>query len=407
MEAKKPGCLPSAARLFISPIVVFIGIVAYLEYGYSGPVGALFGAICIALAVRWFLLGLLGLARPLPARAKTYGAAAGLAVLLVLLGKPVSSSYLKGREPECWKKVLGTDSEEFWKREYDEKVPPEFRRAEYTSRRSDMICADALKNKDFRKIREQAQKTFGEDSKEYDDQARQKVSAAYHQLLQDGLKTLKPTKLADKEMTEAFRKMLEAIGDKPTRLLYFHFEASGTLGKTPADAEFLSNLRAPYNKLPVLGVGDAFSKERYERRSVDVKQAIQESFDSVWPKGMLSLEPSTPEPRPDDVHMYVKARVHRIPGFYVNTNEKNKPDAFLYKCEVAWQCRVVVQGKEAGSFDFRSEPAKHVSYRTDQDDPAWAPYSIIMDSASANFARLLVGRLGLTPPPANENYTFK
>ena len=62
--------------------------------------------------------------------------------------------------------------------------------------------------------------------------------------------------------------------------------------------------------------------------------------------------------------------------------------------------------KELGRFSFRSEPAKHVSYSTDPSDPKWAPYSIIMDSAADNFGRLIVGRLGLNPPPVRENYKF-
>ena len=67
---------------------------------------------------------------------------------------------------------------------------------------------------------------------------------------------------------------------------------------------------------------------------------------------------------------------------------------------------MVVQGKELGSFDLRSEPAKHVSYSTKKDDPDWAPYSIVMDSAADSFARLIVGRLGMTPKAAPEHYTF-
>jgi len=93
------------------------------------------------------------------------------------------------------------------------------------------------------------------------------------------------------------------------------------------------------------------------------------------------------------------------PSFYTNSDE-GKITSLLYKCEVQWLFRITIDGKEIGKFGFRSEPAKHVSYQTRKDDPEWAPYSIVMDSAADNFARLIVGRLGLVPPPAPESYIF-
>jgi hypothetical protein len=108
---------------------------------------------------------------------------------------------------------------------------------------------------------------------------------------------------------------------------------------------------------------------------------------------------------PGDVNFWVEAKVQRIRGFYTNS-EENKITSLLYKCEVIWVFRITQDGKEIGKFGFRSEPAKLVSYSTKDSDPDWAGYSIVMDSAADAFARLIIGRLGLTPPPLPQNYTF-
>lgn len=401
----KPSVLSRLIRLSFGFVLGLFGLFLYIDSSHEALIVAFFAAFLSAFGLRWFILGIVGLLRPLPARKITVGVALLSTVVLGLAGPGLSTAYHRANEPKCWEAANGAKNEKTWQEEYSRKIPVAFRRPEYLSRVSEAICADGLAEKNFFKIRFQAENAFVKEPAKYDDQARKVIGAAWRQMLDDGLKSLKPSKLADPKMTAAFQQVLKALEEKPTRRLLLHFKATGTLQKMPQDQRFFASLPPQYAKLPVLPVGDAFGAEAHARRSRDVIAAMQHSFDSVWPKGMMQMDPAPSKPSPDDVNFWVEAKVHRIPGFYTNT-EGAKITSLLYKCDVTWSFRIEVKGKEAGSFRFRSEPAKHVSYSTRKTDPKWAPYSIIMDSAADNFARLILGRLGLTPPPVRDNYSF-
>ena len=405
-QGARPKIAATLARLLAGAFLCFLGLLCYLESSHEGFVPALFFGLMVALGGRWVVLGILGLGRPLPPRKFSYAAALVLALVLMGAGPAASAAYYKAIEPGCWVAVKDAKEDVTWRKEYTGKVARPFRRPEYLSRQCEAICQDALRERNFHKIRFQAEKAFVENKDQYDDQARAAISSAWKELIDEGLRAIKPTKLADPRMQAAFQEVLKSLEDRPTRKIYLHFEATGSLGAIPQDKSFFDGLDPKYARLKVLSVGDAYGAEAHARRGAEVISAIQKTFDAVWPAGMLQIQSVSKAASEDDVHFWVQARVSRIPGFYTNS-EKGKISSLLYKCEVAWRVRVVLQGHEAGRFQFRSEPAKHVSYTTHEGDPAWAPYSIIMDSASDNFARLIVGRLGLVPPPVRESYVFR
>ena len=403
---QKPGCLANGGRLAVGFILSLMGMQLYTESGWLGMGAAFVYALFLALGARWVLLGFMGFARPLPRRKLTYGIAAAMAIALALVGVPVSRSYQQSNEPRAWAKVKDSKEPEVWHQLYENKVGEPFRRPDWRSRLCEVYCAKAVATDNFVMLRNQVENVHVRNPKAYDDQARRALSAAWAEMQQKGLAKVKPTKMADLRMSGAFKQLLADLADNPTRKVYLHFKAQGTLGKIPDDARFMANVDPKFRKLPVVAVEDAFSAEAHERRRGEVSGALQKCFDSIWPKGMLSIEPGNPpDPANHDAHLFIEAQVHRIPGFYTNT-ENNKIVSLLYKCEVAWKFRMVSGGKELGSFSFRSEPAKHVSYSTGESDPKSAPYSIVMDSAADNFARLIVGRMGLEPPPVREHYTY-
>lgn len=403
---KKPGCLANGLRLAVGFVLTLMGMQLYPEQGWTGAGASFVFALFLTLGVRWLVLGFMGFARPLPTRKLTYGLAAALAVVLALVGVPVSKAYHRSNEPRAWDKVKDSKEPEVWRQLYVNKVGQPFRRAEWRSRQCEAFVAKALATDNFHMIRNQADQAFVKDPKGYDDAARQSIREAWAAMQQKGLAKVKPTKLADARMVGAFKQVLADLADNPSRKVYLHFKAQGTLAKIPADQSLLANAPAQYRKLPVLAVGEAFSPKSHERRRGTVRADLQKCFDSIWPAGMLSIEPANPpDQAADDVHLWLEAQVRRIPGFYTNT-KNNQIVALLYKCEVAWKFRLVSRGKELGSFNFRSEPAKSVGYSTEDSDPQWAPYSIVMDSAADNFARLIVGRMGLVPPPVRERYSF-
>ena len=403
----KPGCFATLCRLFFGFVLSLLGYQLYTESSWEGifPV-SMFFAVMLMLGVRWLFLGLLGLVKPLPPRKLTWGLALVAALGLGCIGPTISTNYQKSTELAQWKKVEGSKDPILWQTDYHNKVAKPFRRAEYLSRECEAICDKAFKQNNFEVIRSQADLAFVTNPKSYDDKARAAISDYWSKLQEAGLKNVKPTKLADPALSAAFKDVLETLAANPSRKVQLHYAAEGTLATLPEDKQFFAQIDPQYRKLPVIPVGDAFSPVAHQRRAGQVSGALQTSFNAVWPKGMMNiLVAKDAKEVPGDVNFWVQAKVNRIPGFYTNTENK-KINALLYKCEVQWLFRITRDGKEIGKFGFRSEPAKHVSYHTNESDPEWAPYSIIMDSAADNFARLIVGRLGLVPPPAPDDYTF-
>lgn len=402
---EKPGCLANGGRLFLSSMFLLPGIVLYFIAGWEGIPQSLFFALLFTLGLRWGVLGLMGFFKPLPPRAATYGSAIGLAVLMALAGPTVSNSYYAKKEPDAWLKVSAVPQTSVWERDYNKVIPEKFRRAEWASRYAEVRCKEALANKDFKAMRAVAVDIFSDKAKLYDEQSRKAVQTAYRELFADGLASIKPTKLANPKMVAAFKKALDAVAANPLRRLVLVVDAQGSPGPIPDDKGFMAGLQPQYAKLPILAVGDAFGPKSESRRAQTTRTAIQGSLNAVIPPDLAEVELSQEKPGPQDVLFKIEAQVKRIPGFYVNSSD-NVPDAFLYKMEAHWKFRVVVDGKPLGEFAFRSEPAKSVQYSTNPGDPQWAPYSIMMDSASDNFARLVVGSLGLTPPPEKDSYSF-
>jgi hypothetical protein len=403
----KPGIFSNLMRFGAGSMLLLTFSVAYLISGHEGiPVSIFFG-IASALGMRWIVLGVVGFGRPLPPRSLSYGVAVGLGALVGLAGPTISDGYHKSNEPKRWAAVTNLSTLEEWRKNYESQVPQAYRRKEYKSRRCESVCAEALRTKNVHLMRAEVDRVFVSAAADYDDAARKTFGAAYHSLFEEGLKKIQPTSLADPKMQSAFRSVLKALEEDPSRRLMFHYEASGDLTKLAIDNTWKSTLSDPaMAKLPTLEPGDAFSPESHRRRREEVMGAIQNSLDSVFLKGLLSLEVADPKCKPDSIHFWVQAKIIRKPGFYISSNEKGVRDALLYKAEVAWKFRLTQGEKELGSFNFQSEPAKHVSYSTKPSDPKWAAYSIIMDSAADNFARLVVGRIGLEPPPVREHYTF-
>lgn len=406
-NAVKPGCFATLCRLLVGFVTGLLGLQLYLESSWEGifPT-AMFFALLLVVGGRWFLLGLWGLVRPLPPRKLTWALAGLGIVVLGCIGPTISTAYQKSNEPTHWKIAEASQDPTVWQMEYKNKVAPPFRRAEYLSRECEAICQRALKQNNFEVLRAQADLAFVTQPTRYDDGARKTISQCWASLQEAGLKKVKPTKLADPTLSAAFKIVLEALADNPSRKVQLHYSTQGSLGGLPQDRQFFAQIDPKYQKLPITKVGDAFSADAHQRRAGQVCSALRTSFDAVWPKGMMNiLVAQNSKELAGDVNFWVQARVNRIPGFYTNS-DGGKITSLLYKCEVQWLFRITMDGKEIGQFGFRSEPAKHVSYRTRKDDPDWAAYSIVMDSAADNFARLIVGRLGLVPPPAPETYTF-
>ncbi len=350
MGQSKPHLMASMARLFFgTPIFLLFGVI-FLETAHHSAVTAFFAGLVLAVGLRWLVLGLWGLAKPIPPRPKTYGTALLFALLLGLTGPTLSSGFLKVLEPAKWEVVSQSQDPSVWRREYEEKIPESLRRAEFNSRYAQVRCAHAVKNRDYKTMREVADDVFGAQAAHYDEATRTTVAKAFQDLFRGGLATIKPSKLADPKMQAAFKKVLEAIASNPTRRIALEFKATGGVGPSPADQTFLSNLNHQYAKLKVTPVGDAFGPLAEGRRAQETRTALQNGLSAVAPPELLTVYLADKGASQEDIRFQVAAGIERLPGFYVQSSDANQPESFLYKLKVNWKFAIVLDGKPLGAF---------------------------------------------------------
>ena len=80
----------------------------------------------------------------------------------------------------------------------------------------------------------------------------------------------------------------------------------------------------------------------------------------------------------------------------------------MFAIDVEWQFRILDRdGKTLYEAPAQSsKAAERVHIRRGDNDPQWAIYSIMMDSAYYNYSREVVGRFGFEPPPVKDTFTY-
>lgn len=404
---RKPSKLYGLFRLFIGTLVAWMGWSLLLENGYEGVAVSFFFALMLALGARWMLVGLAAVMGTSFRRAVSYGLAFVAALAAAVAGPMMSNPFNKSKEAKIWGQVGSSTDYDLWRKEYTAQVPQAFRRPEYRSRMAEALCAYASQNGKYGQLRQEALYAFDTDRAAYDDQARQTISETYRKLFTEGLKKIPPSKNADPKLQAAFQKMLQSLSTDPTRRVLLRYEARGKLGPHPSDKQFLADIASdPRSKLPIEAPGDAYTEKAERHRQSNVLNAFQKAFEAAFPKDLFQLQPDDGKARKDDIILTITSDLHRKTGFYTNSID-NKPVSLLYKFDVDWNFAIVDGGEPLGRFHVRSEPAKSVRFRVGEDDPAWAPYSIMLDSAADNFGRLVVANLGFKPLPERTQYTFE
>jgi hypothetical protein len=326
---------------------------------------------------------------------------------LALVGPSASAYYWSIEEPRAWDKVKTDKDTSHWQADYIKPVIAAMRRPEWRSRYAEARVASAVKRKSFFDLRMVSNDVFGKTSQAYDEAARKSVSDSYELFFKEGLDKIRNSKGADPKLQAGFAALLGDLKSNPSNPVVLDFSVEGEVAGRPDDREFLG--RSPAGKLPILPIGASMSSESRIRRQAAVQANLKKSFDSVFPQGLLDVQ-SVAGNAAEQVHFKISAKTTRLPGFYVNSEDNHgvrKQTDLLYKMSVHWKCQLLgLNGKNLAEFELDSEPAKHVSYSTSKSDPKWAPYSIMLDSASENFARLVIIRLGLPAPKERDHYTF-
>lgn len=213
----------------------------------------------------------------------------------------------------------------------------------------------------------------------------------------------------DPQMRAAFAAVIARLAKSDDDRVYLVFSSENAvpgMGKEEAQRDLEQTLAGG---LPMVGPGEAFSPGREDRRRQAFKRAMEESLEKAFgDEKLVRLEPlEAGAERKGKVVFQVHCATRRAPGEFVLI-EGSKETGRLFKIEVMWEFSVLdVDGKPLARNRSRSFPAQDVRFRRDDDDPKWAAYSVMMDSAYYNYCREMTGRLGLIPVKVKDYFIFE
>jgi hypothetical protein len=224
-----------------------------------------------------------------------------------------------------------------------------------------------------------------------------------------------PAAPVDEELRRAF---LQVIGDLSggdgTVYVAFRHEANVD-PPAGADAVLQHKRSLPEVKeaflagdAPVVPPGQAFDPEFTRKRRDTFFTAMTEAFQRVFKHpGLLTLQPlADGEDRAGKFVFEVKSAAVRQPTYYTYTRQ-GKVAGLLFSLRTDWEFAVIDRrGRELYRKKTSSDPALNITYRSTPNDPAWAPYSVMMDSAFYNYGREVIARFGLTPPGERTEFAF-
>ncbi len=414
----KIGCAGPMAFLFGIFLIVF----GFYGFAVSGLVGLFLG-----LSVAGLLSGGAGLGKkklPLPA---FLGIAAVIAIVSTFAGPPLGTAWAKSDEEDRFEKLVSAMKKdsfdpENWKSDYFKPVDNKFRRPEWEGHymvarvkkakdddvpgdlRQIMVEIDEREDVDgklkklFKKARKDASKAFSA------------YYAAAQKILYANVSGKRPFPV-DPELRKAFSKILDDLANSSDGNVYVGFVNSTQLAKPAGSDKLLTQMRLAETSTnaKVIKQGDAFSPAYDQQRRDTFMQAMNESFRQVFESdGLLNLVPLTKADDHDDRIVFeVTSKIIRVNDYFRFTNNGTFA-GFLFAIEVEWGFTIYDrEGKVLYSpKPRRSSPAENVRVSSGPNDPDWAMYSVMMDSAYYNYSREMTGRFGLKPPPEKTRFTY-
>jgi hypothetical protein len=415
-------------------------VVMYLQQSHAGY-GIAFGlALVLGVAIRGIAVGGANVVKKKIPLLPSLGIALGVAVLGALAGPTLSEAFCRSDEESTWEKVTGLESgssfrAETWKTEYEEKVDPKFRRPEWKGRFMLARVKDAVRDKrqaDLRDIlreisavpageqalytaaRDEAAKAF----RSYYDQAKGKMFAA------PSGGSGKPREFpVDENLRRAFVELFDDLARSPDANVYVAFANAVKLDAPKGTDVELAFMRRqpdalaafPKGDAPVIQPGQAFSPAFDTRRRQTFMTALAESFGQVFDAELLTLVPlEAGADRTGKIVFEVSSAISRTNDFYVYTNTDDATGqkqfiGFLFGIYVDWSFRIVDRSGKAlyEPKPTRSHPADNIRVERGDNDPEYAMYSVMMDSAYYNYSREITGKFGLTPPPIRESFAYQ
>jgi hypothetical protein len=215
----------------------------------------------------------------------------------------------------------------------------------------------------------------------------------------------------DPQMRAAFAALIGQVAGSDDDRAYLVFSSENALAAMGAERvpDVEGSAAAPSaGASAVIPPGDAFSPGREDRRRKAFKIAMSEALEKAFAEPLVRVEPlPAGAERKGKVIFQVHCATRRTPGEFTLTRN-GKEVGKLFSIEVAWEFSVFdAGGKLLTRSRSRSMPAQEFRFRRSEDDPPWAAYSVMMDSAYYNYCREVTGRLGLIPVATREYFVFE
>lgn len=403
-----------------------IPVIIWLSQSYSGFVGSFFASLFVAGTVWLFVFGVARVSgKKLPSMAHV-GILAGITVICTAIGPSTSNAYQRSSEETAWKKVSKETSRSTDFTQYETSVPAEFRRPTW---RNAFFLAKVREVKMSAKgLRDVLQSIAAEPNPERVEEAKTTATKALASLYDSGKARLyappksgaTPEFEVDESLRRGFGVLLAQLAAGSDPNVYVAFTSTSDLdppkGTKEAQALYASAPKVkaafPKGNVPVIEAGPAFTPQYDQRRRSTFLTAMSGSFATVFDAELLTLVPLEKNAdRKGKLVIEVSSKITREPSFFIysETSETSEKVAgLLFAINVEWQFRILDRdGKVLYEAPLEaSQSASKVHVDSGENDPQWAMYSVMMDSAYYNYCREVTGKFGFTPPPVQETFKY-
>lgn len=404
-----------------------------MNHAWQNIAGAIVAGVFVAIATSLIVMGgFRALGKP-PNWLVFVGNLVIVSFLVTIFSPSLSRAQQVEEEAKLWNKIVANEATEDvnpydWE-EYERRIPPAFQRPERDARRKVADALYSVKHHEVSKLRTLLLATSEPADVERFAEAREVAHKELSRVYAAGVAKLRAAPLPvdgtdivmDPALRKAFATLLEDLATAPDSRVMVAFDTHVDL--TPpkgtdanlsrARRELFVSKKYPNANAPVIDAAEALRHD--SRRTSTLLKALNESFKEALDPDLLSfalLQPNASQK--GSLVLEVTPTITRTADFTpLESSTEGKDDAkisgLLIDFVVHWRFAIRDRsGKELyRSDDILSSPAEHIHADTGANDPDWAMYSVLIDSAYYGFSRQLTGRFGLAPPAPRERFKYE
>ncbi|MCB9893139.1 MAG: hypothetical protein H6839_01665 [Planctomycetes bacterium] len=407
---------------------------ALMNSGHEGIGAALFIGVVMGFGLRWMATGganVLGKNIPL---LPSLGIVVVGAIIGGAGGVPMSEAYWKAQEERVWEDLTVSKSAYMsaweWDYDYFDKIPEKFQRAEAPGMKKYAEVQESIRLDNVVDLRRHISdiQTQHKDDANYDmalnaasAHLKTKYDTALAKLAKPGGVTLGDGEFpVDEKLRAAFKEILTDLSKSATADVYVAFTNSSDLTAPEGHEEVFNELLEdpsvkrgfPDGKVPVIDPGKAFSPAFDNARRGSFLKVSSDAFRNMFDANLLNLLPlENGVARDDKIVLEVSSKILRTITYfnYYNTDAAGTKtsNGLLFGIGVEWELKLYDRkGKLLFEKSTYSTPGSDIYISSQPNDPKWAVYSILMDSAYFNYSREVVGNFGLPPPEMQTTFAY-